>query len=87
MHFSEFSELVHGNVSIIQGVVANVSMETKTISYHSKDSNSTGTHGLHHLDYDYLVVATGLRRAWPVVPRATEKQQYEHDAREFIAKL
>jgi NADPH-dependent 2,4-dienoyl-CoA reductase/sulfur reductase-like enzyme len=39
------------------------------------------------IGYDYLVAATGLKRAWPIVPREHEKERYLDDAREFIRGL
>ena len=37
--------------------------------------------------YDYLVVATGMQRAWPIVPRSLAKKNYVHDAEKHIEKL
>lgn len=37
--------------------------------------------------YDYLVVATGMQRAWPIVPRSLIKTCYVHDAEKHIGKL
>lgn len=39
------------------------------------------------LAYDYLVVATGLRRAWPVVPQSLSRKQYLAEAHSHIAAV
>ena len=37
--------------------------------------------------YDYLVVATGMQRAWPIVPKSLTKEGYVRDAEKHIGKL
>jgi hypothetical protein len=39
------------------------------------------------IEYEYLVVATGLQRPWPVVPVANTKVQYMKDAARQIKML
>jgi len=39
------------------------------------------------LAYDYLVVATGTRRGWPIVPLAQDKARYLKDNSEHIESI
>jgi len=82
--FDTFTELNRSNVSILQGTVIQADPATKQITYTTEQSEAVG---LKHLNYDYLVVATGLRRPWPTVPTAKTKHQYIKDATEFVSKL
>lgn len=47
----------------------------------------TATQAQRDLAYDYLVVATGLRRAWPVVPQSLYRKQYLGEAGSHIAAV
>lgn len=35
-------------------------------------------------DYDYLIAATGLRRVWPTVPQAVDRESYLDEAHGHI---
>lgn len=83
--YGDFSELQCENVSIIQGRAAETNLTAKTISYVSTSLHDSGA--LKVLPFDYLVIATGLRRPWPTVPSAFDKKQYEEDARKYISVL
>ena len=37
--------------------------------------------------YDYLVVATGLKRHWPAVPKSGSYEEYLRDGKAFIEKI
>lgn len=39
------------------------------------------------LGYDYLVAASGLRRGWPVVPRARRRKGYLFEVEEYVGGL
>ncbi|OIW22671.1 pyridine nucleotide-disulfide oxidoreductase-like protein [Coniochaeta ligniaria NRRL 30616] len=59
------------NIRVIQGSVRGLHTLTKVAS--------VATHGSTdelQLEYDYLVAATGLRRAWPVVPQSHQRKKY-----------
>ena len=43
--------------------------------------------GVSKLDYDFLVVASGLRRVWPVVPQSLKKKQYLIEAGDHIRSV
>lgn len=83
--FGEFAELKRDNVSIIQGRVAETNLIAKTVSYTSASRHDSSA--LKVLPFDYLVIATGLRRPWPTVPSAFDKRQYEKDAENYISAL
>lgn len=39
------------------------------------------------LDYDYIIISSGLRRPWPVVPRSRTMSSYLTDASTFTEKI
>jgi apoptosis-inducing factor 2 len=54
-------------VEFVQGEATELNAEQKILKY------STPKDGERSIPYDYLIVATGMRRGGPVVPQATEK--------------
>lgn len=42
------------------------------------------TQEVHNKSYDYLIVASGLRRVWPVVPQSLTKKTYMFETSEHI---
>ena len=79
MKFNDIPSLQHPNVTVLQGTVTSVSPATKTATVTSPVTGETTSH-----TYDYLVAATGLRRAWPVVPQSLHRKQYLLEAEEHI---
>jgi hypothetical protein len=69
------------NLHVIHGSVRQVDCETKiaTVIRNSGDVSK--------LCYDYLVVASGLRRVWPVVPQSLRKKQYLFEAKDHIRSV
>ena len=55
---------------------------TKTATYTPVDGEGEKT-----LRYDYLIVGTGIRRPWPVVPSATSFEGYKKDAGRYIERI
>jgi NADH dehydrogenase FAD-containing subunit len=71
--------LQQSNVRTIHGKVTSICMDSKVAVYQDQ-SNSLAK----DVSYDFLVVATGTRRSWPVVPRALERQGYIEDVEDHI---
>lgn len=82
MLYSNIPYLQKDNIRVLRGKVDGVDCATKTATYTPADSATTRT-----LKYDYLIVATGIRRPWPVVPIAKTREQYLLDAARNIAKI
>lgn len=72
-----------GDVKVLQGTVTNVDMGHKKVHYFSRSSQDPKR----EVEYDYLVVATGMRRAFPIVPKALGKEEYLQDAIGNIEEL
>lgn len=66
-------------VRVIQGSVTSVNCEAKTATTIDAATKVATTH-----EYDYFVAATGLRRAWPVVPQSLTRKQYLVEAGDHI---
>lgn len=88
MRYDDIPALKNPKISrIIQGTAKHVdptNMRATVIVTTNTTSTTTKTQEEHHLDYDYLVVGTGLRRAWPVAPRSTTREQYLAEAAAYV---
>ena len=58
------------NIHIVHGSVQDVNCKSKIATV------ATHEGGVSKLGYDFLVVASGLRRVWPVIPQSLKKKQY-----------
>lgn len=67
------------HLKCIQGSVKHVDPEQRTATI----TNSI-TEESHTENYDYLIVASGLRRVWPVVPQSLTKKSYLYETSEHI---
>jgi NADH dehydrogenase FAD-containing subunit len=73
------------DVRVVQGRVQSVDPVRKQLVY-APSNWSDGEKGK-TMAYDYLVCATGLKRAWPVQPRATTKADFIRDTKELVEEL
>jgi NADH dehydrogenase FAD-containing subunit len=64
---------------VLQGSVKSVDPQQKVATFAAHGSGETSD-----LRYDYFVAATGLRRAWPVVPQSLRRKQYLFEAGDHI---
>ncbi|KAH0353973.1 FAD/NAD(P)-binding domain-containing protein, partial [Aureobasidium melanogenum] len=74
--FQDIPALRLPNVNFLQGSVATINCETKTVSI-----VDTVTKQIRQEKYDYLLVASGLRRPSPVVPQALNRDQFIAEAK------
>lgn len=66
-------------MKFVQGSVTSVDPEARAATVVHRLTGAEETH-----EYDYFVAATGLRRAWPVVPQSLSRKQYLAEAGEHI---
>ncbi|KAJ6127595.1 hypothetical protein N7523_003207 [Penicillium sp. IBT 18751x] len=72
--YSGFSRLERSGVNFIRGSAVQLDAPRQNLRYR-------GVNGTEHfISYDYLLVATGMRREWPVVPRSSSFSGYFKDA-------
>lgn len=74
--FQDIPALKLPNVHFLQGSVTTVDYKNKTASI-----VDTVTKKLRQENYDYLLVASGLRRTSPVVPQALHRDQFIAEAK------
>ncbi|EOO02375.1 putative pyridine nucleotide-disulfide oxidoreductase-like protein [Phaeoacremonium minimum UCRPA7] len=67
------------NVHVIQGTVNGVDCSAKTATITESGQTST-----RELTYDFLVVASGLRRVFPVVPQSLRRKMYLFETGDHI---
>ncbi|KAF2728697.1 FAD/NAD(P)-binding domain-containing protein [Polyplosphaeria fusca] len=79
--FSHLKELQHPNLHFKQGSVQKIDPEAKVAEWLDK------TGRVRKQSYDHVVVATGLRRHWPAVPKSSSYAEYTRDAHELIDKI
>lgn len=80
--FSVLKELKHPALTIIRGRIDEVDCEARRATYVKPESQEKAL-----LDYDHLVIATGLSRQWPIVPQSHLKDRYVKDALQHIDTL
>ncbi|KAI6783662.1 uncharacterized protein J7T54_005691 [Emericellopsis cladophorae] len=77
--FSDVPSLDHPSIKVLQGSVTHVDCETKKATVVDHASKEAAMY-----EYDYFIAASGLRRVWPVAPRALTRKQYLIEASELI---
>ncbi|KAG6020729.1 hypothetical protein E4U19_006173 [Claviceps sp. Clav32 group G5] len=77
--FQDLPGLATPQVKFLHGSISNVDCATRTITLIDRTTEIATTHS-----YDYFVAATGLRRAWPVVPQSLTRKQYLLEAEEHV---
>lgn len=77
--FQDLPGLATPQVNFLHGSISNVDCATRTAILIDCTTKIATTHS-----YDYFVAATGLRRAWPVVPQSLTRKQYLLEAEEHI---
>lgn len=78
--YSDIPALHTPKIQLLQGTVTAVNPTTQIATIREAASSRD-------LQYDYLIVATGLRRAWPVVPQSLHKKSYLAEAGAHIAAV
>lgn len=79
--FEKLKELRQPNLHFKHGSVRKVDPESKVAEWLDRHGTTQ------HQAYDYLVMATGLKRHWPAVPKAGSYEEYLKDGKGFIAKI
>ena len=79
--FSHLNELRQPNLTFKHGSVTSIDPATKVAEWRDRNGK-TQQHA-----YDYLVVATGLKRHWPAVPKSGSYEEYLADGAAFINKI
>jgi NADH dehydrogenase FAD-containing subunit len=79
--FSHLNELKHSNLHFKHGSVKNINPEAKVAEWCDRNGKTQQQR------YDYLVMATGLKRHWPAVPKSGSFEEYQRDGAAFIEKI
>ncbi|KAM4066920.1 pyridine nucleotide-disulfide oxidoreductase [Hirsutella rhossiliensis] len=77
--FQDLPGLQSLQVKFVHGTVSGVDCQAKKALTVDKATKETTTHA-----YDYFLAATGLRRAWPVVPQSLTRKQYLVEVDEHV---
>lgn len=80
--FDDIPILHRYNVRTIQGKVDSIDMASRVATYQENSTSQSK-----HIPYDYLVVATGTSRNWPVVPQSSKRDEYLRDIHDSIESL
>ncbi|KAF1970785.1 FAD/NAD(P)-binding domain-containing protein [Bimuria novae-zelandiae CBS 107.79] len=79
--FSHCNELRQSNLHFRHGSLKRVDPEAKVAEWQDRNGKTQ------HQAYDYLVMATGLKRHWPAVPKSGSYEEYLKDGKAFISKI
>jgi apoptosis-inducing factor 2 len=80
--YTHLNELQHPDLSFLHGSVTNLNPETCTAKY-----VPAGQLKEEQLEYDYVILATGLKRHWPAVPKSGYYADYMREAYDFIDSI
>lgn len=79
--FSHLNELRQPNLHFKHGSVKKVDPATKIAEWKDRSGK------IQQQAYDYLIMATGLKRHWPAVPKSGSYEEYLNDGEAFISKI
>ncbi|KAL1606507.1 hypothetical protein SLS60_003912 [Paraconiothyrium brasiliense] len=80
--FSHTNELrSQRNLNFKHGSLKRVDPEAKVAEWLDRSGKTQ------HQAYDYLIMATGLKRHWPAVPKSGTYEEYLKDGKAFISKI
>jgi NADH dehydrogenase FAD-containing subunit len=79
--FSHLNELRHSNLHFKHGSVEKVDPKAKVAEWCDRNGKTQ------QQAYDYLVMATGLKRHWPAVPKSGSFEEYQRDGKAFIEQI
>lgn len=79
--FSHLNELKHPNMHFRHGSVKSIDPALKVAEWRDRSGE------MQQQAYDYLVVATGLKRHWPAVPKSGSYEEYLRDGEAFIENI
>lgn len=80
--FSDTNELrSERNLRFKHGSLKLVDPEAKVAEWVDRNGKTQ------HQAYDYLIMATGLKRHWPAVPKSGSYEEYLKDGKAFISKI
>ena len=80
--YTHLNELQHPDLTFIQGSVTKINAENCEAEY---VDSITGKK--EKSSYDYMILASGLRRHWPAVPKQASYEDYLKDGLEIIEKI
>jgi NADH dehydrogenase FAD-containing subunit len=79
--FSRLNELRHPNLHFKHGSVTKVDAESKVAEWLDRAGKTQKQ------SYDYVIIATGLKRHWPAVPKSGSFEEYMRDGDNLISKI
>lgn len=85
VRFDTIPALKRDNVQIHQGSLVEIDpLQKRAFWQPSKPSQDEADR---MIQYDYLIMATGLKRDWPIVPASKTRKQYIQDAKNHISQI
>ncbi|KAI0020859.1 FAD/NAD(P)-binding domain-containing protein [Xylariomycetidae sp. FL0641] len=78
--YKDVKILQRPDVRFVHGTLVSIDPESKTATITERGPDSSQTPTQSTVAYDFFIAATGLRRAWPVVPQALSRKAYLAEA-------
>jgi NADH dehydrogenase FAD-containing subunit len=79
--YSHLNELQHKNLHFKHGSVQRIDPAAKVAEWLDRSGKKQ------EQPYDYVIVATGLKRHWPAVPKSGSYDEFLRDSRAFIDRI
>ncbi|KAK8168813.1 hypothetical protein BKA80DRAFT_267990 [Phyllosticta citrichinensis] len=83
LRYQSISRLQRDDVRIVHGRVSSVHPENLCVTFSDLDNDGKDT----TLEYDVLILASGLARQWPSIPKANSFDEYVDDALKHISHI
>lgn len=79
--YGGFPKLNRPDVTFIHGTATGINCGSQTLLYNDTHNKPQSQ------QYDYILVSTGVRRKWPIVPRADSFLPYVKDASSYSQQI
>jgi NADH dehydrogenase FAD-containing subunit len=79
--YSHLKELRQSNLKFKHGTVQKIDTESKVAEWLDRSGK------LQQQSYDYVIVATGLKRQWPAVPKSGSYAEFLEDGNELVNRI
>lgn len=83
LRYNALWRLKRRELSIRHGTIKHINPEALSATFADYDDGSKDV----TVEYDYLLLATGSRREWPIVPKASSFKNYVIEAQKHIAGI
>jgi NADH dehydrogenase FAD-containing subunit len=79
--YSKLKELRQPNLKFKHGTVQKIDTDARVAEWLDRSGK------LQQQSYDYIIVATGLKRQWPAVPKSGSYAEFLEDGKDLVERI